>query len=150
MMGIVNAAAISTDFEEDVSDRRRIFVVEDHAFMRKSIVSSIERNASLSVCGEAADSDEALQAIVALVPDLVLTDLQLKTSSGIDLIAALRSHFPTLPIVATTMFDVSANEQMARSAGATDFVSKFEGPDVMNQAILNALDGGPGLSGQES
>ncbi len=74
--------------------------------MRQSIIGALERETDLTVCGEAADVQEAIAAIAALHPDLVLTDIQLKSSSGLDLIKALHAQTPALPIVATTMFDV--------------------------------------------
>ena len=95
--------------------KRRIFVVEDHPLMRRSIVEAILREPDLTVCGQAEDVPEVL-TVVSLQPDVVLTDLQLKSSSGLDLIKALRERLPALPIVATTMFDVRRNERLARAA----------------------------------
>ena len=123
---------------ETNGQKRRIFVVEDHALMRRSIVEAIEREPDLTVCGQAESALEA-PAIVLLQPDLVLTDIQLKSSSGLDLIEALRSRVPALPIVATTMFDVRRTERLARAAGASDFVSKEEGPDRLIAMIRRVL-----------
>ena len=104
----------------------RVFLVEDHPLMRRSIVEAIQREPDLTVCGQAEDAPAVL-AIMSLQPDIVLTDIQLKSSSGLDLIKALRARLPALPIVATTMFDVRRNERLARAAGATGFVSKEDG-----------------------
>lgn len=117
----------------------RIFVVEDHAFMRRNIVACLTRQPGLAVCGEAEDAESALVAIAQTQPDLVLTDLNLKATSGLELIRSLRAIQPTLPVVATTMFDVRASERDARAAGATGFVSKQSGPDALVQAIQAAL-----------
>lgn len=120
--------------------RRRLFVIEDHALMRRSIVEALEREADLSVCGQAEDMGEALTAIASLRPDLVLTDLHLKSSSGLDLIKALRSNDPAMLIVATTMFDVSRNERLARAAGACGFASKQDGPDLLVATVREVLE----------
>ncbi len=119
--------------------KRRIFVVEDHDFMRRNLIATLEREAALAVCGEADDAPAALAAIAASLPDLVLTDLTLKASSGLDLIKALRARLPALPVVATTMFDVRTSERRARDAGANVFVSKQDGPDALIAAIHAAL-----------
>ncbi len=108
--------------------KSRVFVIEDHALMRRSIVEALKRESDLAVCGQAEDAQEALAAIASLQPDVVLTDIQLKTSSGLDLIKALHERSPALPIVATTMFDVSRTERLARAAGAWGFASKQDGP----------------------
>lgn len=107
--------------------------------MRRSIVAALERETDLAVCGEADDTQDALAAILPLSPDLVLTDIQLKTSSGLDMIRTLRALSPTLPIIATTMFDVRRTERLARLAGASGFVSKHDGPEKLIETIHEAL-----------
>ena len=121
--------------------KRRVYVVEDHPLMRRSIIEAIEREPDLTVCGQAEDAPEAL-AIMSLQPDVVLTDIRLKSSSGLDLIAALRTRLPKLPIVATTMFDVRRTERLARAAGATGFLSKQDGPDQLVAMIREVLEPG--------
>jgi len=119
--------------------KKRIFLVEDHSLMRRSIVEAVEREPDLTVCGQAEDAATALGAILSLPPDIVLTDIRLKSSSGLDLIKFLRARLPVLPIVATTMFDVRHIERLARAAGATGFVSKGDGPDTLIAVIRDVL-----------
>ena len=119
--------------------RSRVFVIEDHELMRRSIVEAINREPALVVCGQANDVKEAFAAILVMELDLVLTDIQLKSSSGLDLIKAIHEHAPGLPIVATTMFDGLRNERLARAAGASAFVSKDEGPEKLIAAVHAAL-----------
>lgn len=107
--------------------------------MRQSIVAAIERETDLTVCGEAEDAPAAIKAIATLQPDLVLTDIQLKSSSGLDLIKALRTQAPELPVVATTMFDVRRTERLARAAGASGFASKQDGPEKLVAIIHEVL-----------
>jgi DNA-binding NarL/FixJ family response regulator len=119
--------------------KRRVFVIEDHPLMRQSIVAALERETDLTVCGEAEDAPAAIKAIATLQPDLVLTDIQLKSSSGLDLIKALRTQSPELPVVATTMFDVRRTERLARTAGASGFASKQDGPEKLIAIIHEVL-----------
>lgn len=121
--------------------KNRVFVIEDHPLMRRSIVEAIERESDLTVCGHAEDVQEALAAIESLRPDIVLTDLQLKSSSGLELIRSLREQAPALPIIATTMFDVRRNERLARAAGASGFVAKQDGPEKLVAAVHDVLKG---------
>ena len=107
--------------------------------MRRSLVETIERETDLTVCGQAEDAGEALAAIASLQPDIVLTDIQLKSSSGLDLIKSLRAQMPTLPIIATTMFDVQRTERLARAAGASGFAAKQDGPARMIEVVREAL-----------
>lgn len=107
--------------------------------MRRSLVEAIGREPDLSVCGEAEDAQEAFAAVVSMRPDLVLTDIQLKSSSGLDFIKAIRTHAPALPIVATTMFDVRRTERLARAAGASAFVAKQDGPAKLIEVVRESL-----------
>jgi DNA-binding NarL/FixJ family response regulator len=122
--------------------KSRVFVIEDHPLMRRSLVEAIEREIDLTVCGQAEDAQEAFAAIVSLRPDLVLTDIQLKSSNGLDLIKDLRAHAATLPIIATTMFDVQRTERLARAAGASAFVAKQDGPEKLIEVVRDSLKKG--------
>ena len=119
--------------------KSRVFVIEDHPLMRHSLVDAIERETDLTVCGQAEDAQEAFAAVVSIQPDIVLTDIQLKSSSGLDFIKAIRAHAPELPVVATTMFDVQRTERLARAAGASAFVAKQDGPGKLIEVVRDSL-----------
>jgi len=95
--------------------KTKVFVVEDHPLMRRSLVEAIERETDLMVCGQAEDAEEAFAAVVSLQPDIVLTDVQLKSSSGLDFIKAIHAHSPALPVIATT---TSISDSSAPSVSA--------------------------------
>lgn len=120
--------------------KKNIFVVEDQAAVREGIVESLNRETDLMVCGEADDLQPALTAIQAARPDLVLTDIQLKSSHGIQLIRELHRLYPALPIVAMTMFDPVGYERQARTAGASGFAVKQEGAEKLITAVRAALE----------
>jgi DNA-binding NarL/FixJ family response regulator len=119
--------------------KMNVFIVEDHPAVRRGIAETINREADLTVCGEAEDAQPALAAIEAAMPQLVLVDIQLKSSSGLDLIRALHEKFPALPIIAMTMFDPVRYEKQARAAGATAFIVKQEGTEKMLKVIRTVL-----------
>jgi two-component system response regulator DevR len=119
--------------------KKRVFVVDEHELMRRSIVEAIRRESDLDVCGQAGHAQQALAAIVLLQPDIVLTDIELKSSSGLDLIRVLRGNSPDLLIIATTMFDGLRNEQLAVAAGASGFVSKDHGPERLIATIHQTM-----------
>ena len=107
--------------------------------MRRSLVEAIERETDLTVCGQAEDALSAMAAVMSARPDIVLTDIQLKSSSGLDFIKVIRAHDADLPIVATTMFDVQRTERLARAAGASAFVAKQDGPGKLIEVVRNSL-----------
>ncbi len=114
-------------------------MIEDHPLMRRSLVEAIERESDLTVCGQAENAQAALASILSLQPDIVLTDIQLKSSSGLELIKALRVEAPALPVIATSMFDVRRNERLARAAGTAAFVAKQDGPEKLISTVHQLL-----------
>ena len=127
----------SEEFEDVL--KKRILVVEDHAAVRQGIVETLNRESDLMVCGEAEDMSSALELISAAPPDLVLIDIQLKSSSGLSLIRVLHQQHPELPTIGMTMFDPVHYEKKARAAGVCGFVVKQEGPVKLLAAIRAAL-----------
>jgi len=61
----------------------------------------------------------------------------------LDLIKQLHEQFPTLPVIATTMFDVRRNERLTRAAGAAGFAAKQDGPEKLMSTIQTVLKAHP-------
>ncbi|HXA44956.1 MAG TPA: response regulator transcription factor, partial [Candidatus Angelobacter sp.] len=70
--------------------KNRIFIVDDHAMFREGLRQLIDREPDFIVSGDAANFDEALSGIARDTPDLVITDISLSGSSGIELIKSLK------------------------------------------------------------
>jgi two-component system uhpT operon response regulator UhpA len=79
--------------------------------------------------------NDTLTGIRQTNPDVVLTDIQLGSSNGIELIRELRRLYPGLTIIAMTMFDPVRHERQARATGADGFVVKQEGAESLFAAI---------------
>src|ERR1700678_629034 len=90
-----------------VTDRgkSRIFLVDDNEMFREGLRQLIDRESDFVVSGDAADFEEALKGINATTPDLVITDISLSGTSGIDLIKTLKSRHPELPVLVVSMHE---------------------------------------------
>lgn len=126
---------------EQPSEKHRLLVVDDHPLFREGLRQLIERDADLSVCGEAADAAEALRAIPELKPDLVLVDISLGGASGIDLIKAMKEQWEELPVLVVSMHDESLYAERALRAGAMGYVMKHEPGKTVKAAIHKVLGG---------
>lgn len=124
----------------------RILIVDDHPLFREGLRQMMEREPGLRVCGEAADAAEAVRLIAESEPDLVIVDISLGTSSGIDLIKTLKADHGELPLLVLSMHDESLYAERALRAGAMGYVMKHEPPKVVRAAIQRVLSGAIYLS----
>ena len=118
----------------EASAKKQILLVDDHPSVREGLAESINRESDLSVCAEASDRHEALQAIEASKPDLLVVDLSLRNSSGMELIKDVHSRWPRLPMLVVSMHDEVIYAERALRAGARGYLTKQE-------ATHNILDG---------
>jgi DNA-binding NarL/FixJ family response regulator len=126
--------------------KARILIVEDHPLVRERLREVIEREPDLAVCGEAEDHQTALKLVEATHPDLVLLDLVLKRSHGLDLIKDLRVSHPQLAILVLSMHDEALYAERVIRAGARGYIAKHEATKTVLKAIRTVLDGNLFLS----
>ena len=106
--------------------KRRVFVVDDHPVVRDGLRGVIEQQPDLMVCGEAAEAGEALASIPSAAPDLVLVDLSLAHSSGLDLLKDLVIQHPSIPVIVLSMHDEMIYADRVLRAGARGYLMKAE------------------------
>jgi len=128
------------------STKSRILIVEDHPLFREGLVQMINRNATLTVCGQVADTASAMKAAAELKPDLVLVDISLEGGNGIDLIKNLKAKYEELPILVISMHDESLYAERALRAGALGYLMKNEPARTVRSAIFKVLGGDMFLS----
>src|SRR5258706_59850 len=121
--------------------RKRILLVEDHAVVRFGIAQLINRQADLVVCGEEEDASRALSAITSLKPDLVIADISLKDSSGLELMRNIKAQYTGLPVLVVSTHDESIYAEIAFRAGALGYLMKAEALDKILTAIRRVLTG---------
>lgn len=124
----------------------RVLLVEDHPTMREGLIRVIEREADLTVCGEAETVQQALEQIAASGPDVVIVDISLGDRSGIDLIKDIKVRYPRLPVLVHSMHDESVYAERSLRAGAHGYISKKEPPQKLLQAIRDVRRGEISLS----
>jgi len=128
------------------SEKKRIFIVDDHAMFRDGLQQLIDREADLTVCGDAAEATKALEGISKSKPDLVIVDISLSGKSGIDLIKAIKDEYEDLPVLVVSMHEESLYAERALRAGAMGYVMKQEPAKVVKTAIRKVLAGDMHLS----
>src|SRR5436190_2837724 len=122
-------------------NRTRILLVDDHAVVRFGIAQLINRQSDMVVCGEEEDAANALTAIGKLRPDLVIADISLKDSSGLELMRNIKAQYAGLPVLVVSAHDESIYAEIAFRAGALGYLMKEEALGKIVTAIRRVLDG---------
>lgn len=121
---------------------RRILLVDDHPIVRQGLKRLIGNEPGLMVCGEAETVREARQAIRDHAPDVVVADLSLKDSHGIDLVKDIRARHPALPVLVLSMHDEEFYSERLLAAGASGYIMKHAASDQFIVALRRVLAGG--------
>jgi DNA-binding NarL/FixJ family response regulator len=115
--------------------RHRIFLIDDHSIMREGLRRLLEAETDLVVGGEASTAKQALAAIAAELPELVLVDIGLPGADGIELIKTLRARFPALLMLVLSMHDEALYAERVLRAGAKGSVMKSSSSEQLLQAV---------------
>lgn len=116
-------------------------IVDDHPVFRHGISALINAENDLIVCGEAASSPAALEAMRTLNPDVALLDISLPGTNGIELIKLMKAEHPKLPLLMLSMHDESLYALRALKAGALGYVMKAEALTHVLDALRKVLEG---------
>lgn len=133
---------------EHTSRTNTVFIVDDHPIVRQGLAQLIDQEDDLVVCGEAADVSEARAALPELEPDVVILDLSLRDSDGLELIKDIRSRYRQLPVLVLSMHDESIYAERLLSAGANGYIMKQAAADQLLRAVRRVLAGGIYVSEQ--
>jgi len=125
----------------DLPEPLRILIVDDHPLFQEALHELINREPQWRVCGKASDAPEALRLAEQTKPDLVIVDISLGSTNGIDLIKNLSAKYSELPILVVSMHDESLYSERAIRAGAMGYVTKAEAPKTVKAAIQHVLAG---------
>ncbi|MFD9633218.1 response regulator [Streptomyces violascens] len=128
----------------------RVLVVDDQEMVRTGLRLVIDRREDLSVVGEAADGEQAVARAVELRPDVVLMDVRMPGTTGVEATRRITTCWPgpgpAPRILVLTTFDLDEYVHDALRAGAVGFLLKNSPPDLLAQAIRSTAVGEPVLA----
>jgi len=130
---------------------RRILIVDDSAYVRRSMRALFAGQRDFEICGEAADGQDGIEKAEKLNPDLIILDLSMPVMNGLDAARALRLTRPAIPIILYSLYSDEAVLAEAIAAGIRAVVSKADIDDLIDIAIAIFKDEGRSkASSQES
>jgi DNA-binding NarL/FixJ family response regulator len=123
--------------------KARILIVDDHEVVREGIRTLLNRaRPDWEMCGEAGKAEEALKAVGALNPDLVVLDITMPGTSGLEVARKIRKLKPPCRILIFTMHESNQLAAEVRETGAQGYVLKSQGARDLVVAIEALLGGG--------
>lgn len=124
----------------------RVLLTDDHRMFRQALRLALQAEPDVMIVGEASNKEETLTAIEQVQPDVIVLDIALPGSNGIDIARALSTQHPTLRIVALSGYSdrLFLNEML--KAGAQAYVLKSSGADELIAAIRAVVAGQSFLS----
>jgi NarL family two-component system response regulator LiaR len=118
-----------------------LLLVDDHTVVRRGLRMVLSLESDLEVVGEAADGREALEKVPQLRPRVVLMDLLMPVMNGVEATRAIKERHPDVEVVALTSVLEDKLVVDAVEAGATGYLLKDTGPEVLYAAIRAAHRG---------
>lgn len=124
----------------------RILLADDHAIVRDGLRRIIEATDDLSVAGEAVDGKQVIEQVRSGAYDLVVLDLSMPGSSGIDMIKHIKSVAPRMKVLVLSMHAEEQYAVRAIRAGASGYLTKDCAPQLFVGAIRKLAAGGVYIS----
>ena len=125
----------------------RVLVVDDHAILRDGIRSLLESQEDIVVVGEAGDGSEAIELVDKLLPDIVLMDISMPKTNGLEATRLIKDQYPQVKVLILTQHDNREYIAPALGAGAAGYVLKRSGRREMLNAIRQVHEQGAFLTG---
>ncbi len=119
----------------------RLLLVDDHAVVRSGIRMLLENESDIEIAGEAGKAQEALEAVAALSPDVVVMDIGLPDMSGIEVTQHIKQKWPQVAVVALTIHEDEEYFFKMIQAGASGYIPKRAAPEELLTAIRTAAAG---------
>jgi two-component system, NarL family, invasion response regulator UvrY len=120
----------------------KILVADDHPVVRHGIRQIAAEAGDMLVADEAANGPELLDRARTVDHDVVLLDLSMPATSGLDLLKQLRRERPKIPIVILTMYSENQFAIRALKAGAAGYIVKGSAPAELVGAVRKVVTGG--------
>ncbi|HTF20434.1 MAG TPA: response regulator transcription factor [Chryseolinea sp.] len=122
-------------------DKIRVFIADDHKIVRVGLRGMLSLQDDITVVGEAEDGNEVLEAVGKQVMDVILMDLDMGVTSGIDTTRKLKALYPDIKVIGITMHEEQQRIIAMLQAGASGYLLKNAGPEQLIAAVRTVVAG---------
>ncbi len=123
-----------------------VAIFEDNKHLRESLQLLISSSNQFECIGAFADTRNVIAVINKLMPDIIITDIEMPVMNGIDATRLIKNKFPEIPILILTVFDDSERIFQSLQAGGNGYLLKNSSPAEILNALTEVYNGGSALS----
>ena len=118
--------------------KTRVLLVDDHPIVREGLAGILNAEPDIEVIGEACDGEQAIEQALRHQPDVIIMDVSMSKTNGIDATKAIIAQLPKTKIIGLSMYREADRAEAMRQAGAVGYVSKG-GPSEELLAVIRNL-----------
>lgn len=129
-----------------MNEHYTIVVIDDHPLFRRGVIQLLRLDPAFDVVAEAGDFDAAMVAVRENEPDLVLLDLNMKHTSGVEILTAVKAFSPAIRVIMLTVSDSPSDLMQCFQNGADGYLLKDQEPEAILEDVQKAARGQTVLS----
>ncbi|TEB16841.1 Transcriptional regulatory protein DegU [Pelotomaculum sp. FP] len=118
-----------------------MLIVDDHALVREGLTKILSTEEVIKVVGEAENGAQAVEQAFRMQPDVILMDINMPVTNGIEATRAIKNEKPEIGIIALTIHDQEEYLFELIKAGVSGYILKDISPSVLIQTILGVARG---------
>lgn len=118
-----------------------VMLIDDHNIVRMGLRMAFQLTPDITVLAEAESQKQALFRLKTEKPDIILLDIRMPDSTGIDLLKLLRTEYPSIKVIMLTMSDTEEDIYQAFHLGASGYIMKSAQPDTIIEAVRTVQSG---------
>ena len=119
----------------------KVYLIDDHPLMVQGVSELINSQPDMEVVGSTGEWTIALKEIGQLKPDVVVLDITLANTNGVEVLKNLRVHYPDLKVLMLSMHDENLYAMRSMKAGAHGYLMKVSATDEVVKAVRQIMSG---------
>jgi two-component system, NarL family, response regulator NreC len=119
----------------------RVLLSDDHPIVRRGLRTILESTTDYEICGEAGDGNQTLELADRLRPDIVITDISMTPTNGLEVAQRLHYSLPNAKVLILTMHDSVEMLRAAAVAGASGYLLKSDAEELLVFALQTLSSG---------
>jgi two-component system invasion response regulator UvrY len=120
----------------------KVLIADDHAIVRRGLREILREASESTVVAEASDGQEALEIMGTESWDVVLLDVSMPGTNGLEVLRRVKQRWPKLPVLMLSLHSGYHYVMGSLKAGASGYLNKETAPEELVAAIHTAIDGG--------